>query len=83
MTDLEILIRFRQAEAAGTLYKLTKSTHDCANSNCDRCIASSACHAIADMSSNDDFYVDYRAWARRTRFQSLKSLQQAYPECFL
>lgn len=83
MTDLEILAKFRQAEAAGTLFKFTKSTHVCQTAGCDTCIARLACHAIVDSGSIDSFNINYRDWAKRTTFHDLPYLQQHYPEHFI
>ena len=83
MSDLQILALFRLAQANGTIHKLTKATHDCLNSSCDRCIARLACRAIADADINTDFATNYRKWARRTPLLSLSDLQQQYPELFI
>ena len=83
MTDLEILAKFRQAEAAGTLIKLTKSTHVCQTTGCDTCIAKSACRAIIDSGKTYSFDTNYRNWAKRTTLLSLSELQQHYPEHLL
>ena len=83
MTDLEILAKFRQAEAAGTVHKFTKSTHDCVNSNCDNCIARTACRAVVDSDSANDFDANYRDWAKRTKLLALSDLRRNYPEYFI
>lgn len=83
MTDLEILIKFRQAEAAGTIHALTEYTHDCTCSNCDHCIAEPACRAVTDSGSHKPFYKNYRNWAKRTTFYDLPYLQQHYPELII
>ena len=80
MTDLEILAKFRQAEAAGTIHTLTESMHDCGRSKCERCIAKPACRAIVNSSSTNSFDTNYLNWAKRTTFHDLSYLQQHYPE---
>ena len=80
MTDLEILAKFRQAEAAGTIHKLTEHTHDCVRAACDNCIAKPACRAIVNSSRTNSFDTSYRNWAKRTIFHDLPYLQQHYPE---
>ena len=82
MTDLEILAKFRQAQAAGTIHKLTKSTHDC-TSHCRTCLAQQACSTLTHSDTNNDFETSYRRWAKRTTFHKLPYLQQHYPEHFL
>ena len=84
MSDLEILAKFRQAEAAGNITKMTKSTHECLNSGCDGCFARSACQAIVCMSTAvNTFETNYRNWAKRTTFYDLPYLQQHYPELLI
>lgn len=84
MTDLEILIKFRQAEAAGNITKMTESTHECTNNGCDGCFARSACQAIVHMSTSvNTFETSYRDWAKRTTFYDLPYLQQYYPELLI
>ena len=84
MTDLEILIKFRQAEAAGTIHKLTEYTHECLNNGCDGCFARSACQAIVRMGTAvNTFETNYRNWAKRTTFYDLPYLQQHYPELLI
>ena len=83
MSDLQILALFRLAQANGTIHKLTKTTHDCTNSDCDRCIASSACRFIADSSSLNDFDTNYRIWTKRTQLLSLRQLEQQHPELLI
>ena len=81
MTDLEILAKFRQAEAAGTIYTLTESMHDCVRSECEHCcIAAPACRAVVDSGKTNTFGTNYRNWAKRTTFYDLPYLQQHYPE---
>ena len=80
MTDLEILAKFRQAQADGTLFKLTKFTHTCVNLSCDTCLARQACRTITSSDINNDFETNYRRWAKRTTFHDLPYLQQHYPE---
>ena len=83
MTDLEILAKFRQAEAAGTIHKLTEHTHDCVRSECDHCIAKPACRAVVDSGKTNTFDTNYRNWASRTPFYDLPYLQQHYPELLI
>ena len=83
MTDLEILAKFRQAEAAGTVHTFTKSMHDCVRSECDHCIAKPACRAIVNSGRTNSFDTNYRNWAKRTIFHDLPYLQQQYPELFI
>ena len=83
MSDLQILALFRLAQANGTIHKLTKTTHDCLMSGCDRCIARLACRAIADTNVTTGFGTNYRNWARHTLFLSLSDLQQQYPELLI
>lgn len=84
MSDLQILALFRLAQANGTIHKLTKTTLDCTNSNCDHCIARPACLAIiANAYINTDFATNYRKWARRTSLLPLSDLQQQYPELLI
>lgn len=80
MSDLEILAKFRQAEAAGTVHTLTESMHDCVRSECDRCIAKPACRAIVNSNRTKSFDTNYHNWAERTTFHDLPYLQQHYPE---
>ena len=75
MTDLEILAKFRQAEAACTIHTLTESTHDCVRSECERSIAEPACCAIANSSRTNSFDTNYHNWAKRTTFHALPYLQ--------
>ena len=82
MSDLQVLAIFRLAQANGTIHKLTKTTHDCANSDCDRCTARTACRFIADISSND-FKMNYRTWAKRTPLLSLSDIEQQHPELLI
>ena len=83
MSDLQILALFRLAQANGTIHKLTKTTHDCTNSSCDRCIARPACLVIANAAINTDFATNYRKWASRTSLLPLSDLQQQYPELLI
>ena len=84
MTDLEILIAFRKARAAGYLRKLTKHEHDCTNTNeCDDCPAYGDCNAIVNANFNQSFRLNFKAWAKRTKFLPLSILQQQYPELFI
>ena len=83
MSDLEILVAFRKAEATGHIYKLSKFMHDCRDGYCDDCIAQLACRQLVNDNKEYDFYVGYEAWAKRTPFLSLSELQQQYPELFL
>ena len=84
MSDLEILIKFRQAEAAGNIIKMTKYTHECLNNGCDGCFARSACRAVVHMSTAvNTFDTNYRNWAKRTTFYDLPYLQQHYPELLI
>lgn len=82
MTDLEILIKFRQSEVNGYVTKLSKFTHEC-TSHCRTCLAQQACSAITRSGANQDFDDNYRRWASRTTFHKLPYLQQHYPEYFL
>ena len=83
MTDLEILAKFRQAEAAGTIRKLTEHTHECIHATCDHCIAKPACRAVVDSGKTNTFDTNYRNWAKRTTFYDLPYLQQHYPELLI
>ena len=83
MSNLEILVAFRKAEATGHIYKLTKSAHDCQDGKCDGCPARLACRQLVNDNKDRDFYTGYKAWAKRTPFLSLSELQQQYPELFL
>ena len=84
MTDLEILIKFRQAEAAGNIIKMTESTHECTINGCDGCFARSACQAIVHMGTSvNTFETNYRDWAKRTVLHGLPYLQQHYPELLI
>ena len=80
MSDLEILAKFRQAQEAGTVRKLTESIHDCVRSECHRCIARLACRAIVNSGRTNSFDTNYRNWAEHTTFHDLPYLQQHYPE---
>ena len=80
MSDLEILAKFRQAEAAGTIHTLTESMHDCVRSECWRCTAQPACRAIVNSIRTSSFDTNYHNWAKRTTFHDLPYLQQHYPE---
>ena len=80
MSDLEILAKFRQAEAAGIIHTLTESMHDCVRSGCEHCIAKPACRAIVNSSRTNSFDTNYRNWAKRTMFHDLPYLQQHCPE---
>ena len=59
MTDLEILIGFRQAEADGHVSKLTKLTHEC-TSHCRTCLAQQACSTLAHSDTDNDFDCTFR-----------------------
>ena len=84
MTDLEILAKFRQAEAARHIIKMTKYTHECLNNGCDGCFARSACQAVAHMGTSvNTFETNYRNWAKRTALHGLPYLQQHYPELLI
>ena len=83
MSDLQVLALFRLAQANGTIHKLTKTTHDCANSDCDRCTARPACTFIADVTVGSDFDANYRAWTSRTPLLTLRQLEQQYPELLI
>ena len=83
MSDLEILVAFRKAEATGHITKLTKPVHDCQNGECDGCPAQPACRKLVNYNSAADFYDGYKNWATRTPFLSLSELQQQYPELFI
>lgn len=83
MSDLQVLALFRLAQANGTIHKLTKSTHECTTSNCDRCTAAPACRFIADMRLSSDFNVNYLTWASRTPLLTLRQLEQQYPELLI
>ena len=82
MSDLEILVAFRKAEATGHINKFTKSVHDCQDGECDDCPAKLACRELVNNAAHD-FYYGYKDWAKRTPFLSLSKLQQQYPELFL
>ena len=83
MSDLEILVAFRKAEATDHIHKLSKFMHDCRDSYCDDCPAKLACRQLVNDNKEQDFYIGYKAWAKRTPFLSLSELQQQYPELFL
>ena len=83
MTDLEILVAFRKAEATGYIHKFTKSVHYCQDEDCDDCPAKLACRQLVNDSKDCDFYTGYKYWAKRTPFLSLSELQQQYPELLL
>ena len=83
MSDLEVLAAFCVAEEAGTIYKFTKSDHNCQDSCCDNCPAQQACRQLVNDNNEHDFYVGYKAWTKRTPFLSLSELQQQYPELLL
>ena len=83
MSDLEILVAFRQAEAAGTIHKFTKTVNNCQGSYCGECPAQLACRQLVNDSKDHNFYTSYKAWAKRTPFLSLSELQQQYPELLL
>lgn len=83
MSDLEILVAFRKAEAADYIHKLTKAIHNCQDGGCDDCPAQQACRQLVNDSKDRDFYTGYKDWAKRTPFLSLSELQQQYPELFL
>ena len=83
MSDLEILITFRKAEATDHIHKLTKSVHNCQDGDCDDCPAQLACRELVNCNAAHNFYTGYKAWAKRTPFLSLSELQQQYPELFL
>lgn len=80
MSDLEIPVAFRKAEAAGTIHTLTESMHDCVRSGCKFCIAKPACCAIVNSSRTKSYDINYRNWAKRTTFHDLSYLQQHYPK---
>ena len=82
MSDLEILVAFRKAEATGHINKLTKSVHDCPDGDCADCPAKLACRELVNNAAHD-FYYGYEDWAKRTPFLSLSKLQQQYPELLL
>ena len=83
MSDLEILVAFRKAEATDHIAKLTKYVHDCQHGECDDCPAKLACRQLVNYSKDCDFYTGYKNWAKRTPFLSLSELQQQYPELLL
>ena len=83
MSNLEILVAFRKAEATGHINRLTKSVHDCQHGDCDDCPAKSACRQLVNDSKDCDFYTGYKTWAKRTPFLSLSELHQQYPELLL
>lgn len=59
MTDLEILIKFRQAEANGYVTKLTKFTPK-RTLHCRTCLAQQACSTLICSGANRDFVDNYR-----------------------
>ena len=83
MSNLEILVAFRKAEAADYIHKFTKVIHSCHNGGCDDCPAQQACRQLVNDSKDCDFYTGYKYWAKRTPFLSLSELQQQYPELLL
>lgn len=83
MTDFEILAKFRQAEAVGTIHTFTESMHNCERSECEHCIAKPACRAIINNDRTNSFDTNYRNWAKRTPFLSLSELQQQHPELLI
>ena len=83
MSDLEILVAFRKAEATGHINKFTKSVHDCQDGDCDDCPAQLACRELVNCNAAHDFYYGYKDWAKRTPFLSLSELQQQYPELLI
>ena len=83
MSDLEVLVAFRKAEAASTIHKFTKTVNNCQDSYCSECPAQQACRQLVNDSKDRDFYTGYKDWAKRTPFLSLSELQQQYPELFL
>ena len=83
MSDLEILVAFRKAEATGHINKLTKYVHDCQDGECDDCPAQLACRELVNRNAACDFYYGYKDWAKRMPFLSLSELQQQYPELFI
>ena len=82
MSNLEILVAFRKAEATGHINKLTKSVYDCQNVDCDDCPAKLACRELVNNAAHD-FCYGYSDWAKRTPFLSLSKLQQQYPELLI
>lgn len=83
MSDLEILVAFRKAEATDHITKLTKSVHNCQNGECDGCPALPACRELVNNNAAHNFYYGYNDWAKRTPFLSLSELQQQYPELLI
>ena len=83
MSDLEILVAFRKAEATDRITKLTKSVHDCQYGECGGCPAHPACLELVNNNAAHDFYYGYNDWAKRTPFLSLSELQQQYPELLI
>ena len=83
MSDLEILVAFRKAEATDHIAKLTKFVHDCQHGECDDCPARPACSELVNNNAAHDFYYGYSDWAKRTPFLSLSELQQQYPELLI
>ena len=82
MSNLEILVTFRKAEATGHINKFTKSVHDCQGGTCDDCPAKLVCRELVNNAAHD-FYHGYSYWAKRTPFLSLSELQQQYPELLI
>ena len=82
MSDLQILILFRLAQAANIITKLTKISHIC-KSSCEHCVARSACRVIVKIDESQNYDTNYRIWARRTPLLSLSDLQQQHPELFI
>ena len=83
MSDLEILVAFRKAEATDHIAKLTKYVHVCQYRKCNGCPARPACRELANNNAAHDFYHGYKNWAKRTPFLSLSELQQQYPELLI
>ena len=83
MSDLQVLALFRLAQANGTIRKLTKTTHDCAGSACEDCIARPACRFIVNVHTTNSFKVNYRVWTLRTPLLTLRQLEQQYPELLI
>ena len=83
MSDFEILVAFRKAEATDHIHKFTKSVHNCQDGDCDDCPAQLACRQLVNDNKKHDFFLGYKAWAKRTPFLSLFELQHQYPELLL
>ena len=83
MSDLQILALFRLAQAANIITKLTKTSHTCSITYCEHCVARQACRAIVDIDESQNYYTNYRTWAKRTPLLSLSYLQQQHPELFI